>query len=80
MNKDNLRALGTELQLVGNYMLERAKDFDGFDWAIFKVCLVSLGLLVGAKLAGIVRRIRGFLVIVFFLSWIYTMWRIFFSD
>lgn len=43
-------------------MLDAARRFTGFDFAIFKICLLSIGILLGTYFAN------------FFQSWIVIVW------
>ncbi len=43
-------------------MLDAARHFTGFDFVIFKICLLSIGILLGTYFA------------IFFQSWIVIVW------
>lgn len=59
------------------YLVERARGFSVLDFAMFKVCLLSLGLWLGAQFAGLFKRVRVFVFLGFIASYIYLIWRIF---
>lgn len=62
-----------------DYAVSRAQGFSVFDFAIFKVCLLSLGLWLGTCFSRFFKKFRGVLFIAFTASWLYLFWRIFFD-
>lgn len=63
-----------------NYSVERAKEFGIFEFAMLKICLISLGLWLGSVFASFFKRFRVVLFIGFVASYIYLIWRLFFRD
>lgn len=59
------------------YLVERARGFSVFDFAMLKLCLLSLGLWLGAQFANLFKRVRVFVFLGFVASYIYLIWRIF---
>lgn len=68
------------LSRLADYCLERASTFSIFDWAVFKTCLISLGVLIGAAFAKLFKKLAPLMAIVFVVSWIYILWRMFFAE
>ncbi len=62
------------------FMLHRAARFSVLDWAIFKTCLVSLGLMIGTWFARLFKKLAPLVALVFIVSWVYLVWRIFFEE
>ncbi|WMJ84791.1 hypothetical protein ACS3UN_05300 [Oscillospiraceae bacterium LTW-04] len=62
------------------FMLSRAAKFSVVDWAIFKTCLVTFGLMIGAWFARLFKKLAPLVALVFIVSWIYMVWRIFFDE
>lgn len=60
--------------------MDKAHGFSIFDFAVLKVCLLSLGLWLGACFAKFFKKFRGALFVLFAASWMYLFWRIFFED
>lgn len=63
-----------------HYSVERAREFGFFEFAMFKLCLLSLGLWLGSLFASFFKRFRVVLFIGFVASYIYLIWRLFFRD
>ena len=61
-------------------MLYRARSFDLLDWSMLKVCLISLGMLLGARFSRAAGRFRWVLKLIFAATWIYTMYRLLFAN
>lgn len=59
------------------YLLERARGFSVFDFAMFKLCLLSFGIWLGALFSKFFRRFRVIVFLGFIASYIYLIWRIF---
>lgn len=62
-----------------DFMLKRAAHFSILDWTIFKTCLISFGVLIGAIFAKLFKKLAPLMAIVFMASWVYLAWRIFFA-
>ncbi len=62
------------------FVVARAKDFSALDFALLKLCLVSFGLYIGSKFAEFFKKFRFVLLISFFISYIYMLWRIFIRE
>lgn len=69
-----------KIDALTDYVLKRAETFDLFDWAIFKTCLLSLGVLIGSMLAKFFKKLAPLTTIIFIASWGYLIWRVFFSQ
>ncbi|WP_283674834.1 hypothetical protein [Butyricicoccus sp. Marseille-Q5471] len=63
-----------------DYGVSKAQEFSVFDFAVFKLCLLSLGIWLGACFAKFFKKFRGALFVLFAASWLYLFWRIFFDD
>lgn len=63
-----------------NFALGRAREFSLFDFAVFKLCLLSLGIWLGACFSKFFKKFRGVLFVLFAASWIYLAWQIFFDE
>ena len=62
------------------YAVSRAQGFSVLDFAVFKVCLLSLGMWLGACFARAFKKFRGVLFVAFAASWMYLFWRVFFES
>lgn len=62
---------------LSTLLLSRAAQFSMLDWAIFKTCLISLGLMVGSLFAKLFKKLAPLMALVFIASWVYLVWRIF---
>ncbi len=62
------------------FMLSRAAHFSVLDWAIFKTCLVTLGLMIGTWFARLFKKLAPLVALVFIASWVYLVWRIFLGE
>lgn len=60
-----------------DYAMERMGDFNVLDWAMFKSCLVSFGILVGSCFSGFFKKLKPILTMVFIFTWIFTMIKLF---
>lgn len=67
-------------QRIGSYTVERTRKFSLMELTLFKVCLVSLGLWVGATFSNVFKKLRGFLLVAFAASWVYLFWRVFVDE
>lgn len=63
-----------------HYSVEKAREFSLLDFAFLKVCLLSLGLWLGATCSRFFRRFRVVIFFGFVLSYVYLIWRIFLHD
>lgn len=62
------------------FILARARDFSILDFALFKLCLVSFGLYIGSKFSEFFKKFRFVILISFFISYIYMLWRVFIRE
>ncbi len=62
------------------FLLSRAAHFSVLDWAIFKTCLVTLGLMIGTWFARLFKKLAPLVALVFIASWVYLVWRIFLGE
>lgn len=62
------------------FMLSRAAHFSVLDWAIFKTCLITLGLMIGTWFARLFKKLAPLVALVFIASWVYLVWRIFLGE
>ncbi|MFV0497312.1 MAG: hypothetical protein ACK5L0_03950 [Candidatus Fimivivens sp.] len=62
------------------FILRRATEFSIVDWAIFKTCLITFGLMIGAWFARLFKKLAPLLVLVFIISWLYMVWRVFLEE
>lgn len=60
--------------------MEKARGFSMLDFAVFKVCLLSLGIWLGAQFSRFFKRFRVFVLLSFVASCIYLIWRLFLCD
>lgn len=63
-----------------DYAVSRAQGFSVFDFAIFKLCMLSLGLWLGSCFSRFFKKFRGVLFAAFAAGWLYLLWRILFVD
>ena len=63
-----------------DYSVTQAQTFSLFDFAVLKVCLLSLGVWLGACFSRFFKKFRGILFVAFTASWLYLFWRVFFDD
>ena len=80
MNKTIINDALNEVDQLSEYMINRTREFEVIDWAVFKICLVSLGMLIGMHFTRVRKVLSGFLVIVYLTSLLFIMWRIFFPQ
>jgi len=62
-----------------NKALEAARKYTVWDWGILKVCLFSLGLIVGQALSSLPFEVILGLVVLFVLSYIWLVYLTFFK-
>lgn len=62
------------------FAMKKAHGFSVLDFAMLKICLISLGLWLGARFSGFFRRFKGVLFLGFILSYVFLIWRIFFLE
>lgn len=62
------------------YVMNKAQKFNILDFTMFKVCLLSFGLWLGARFSKFFRKYKGILLFSFLVSYIFLIWRIFFYD
>lgn len=60
--------------------MEKARGFSIFDFAMLKLCLLTLGLWLGSQFTKLFSRFKQVLFITFAFSWVYLMWRVFFHN
>ena len=63
-----------------DHAVSKAHGFSMFDFAVFKICMLSFGLWLGACFAKFFKKFRGVLFVAFAATWMYLFWRIFFDD
>lgn len=63
-----------------SYLVERARSFSILDFAMFKVCLLSVGLLLGTVFSKFFSKFKMLILTGFLVSWAYMFWRIFRDD
>lgn len=62
------------------FLLKRAAQFSLVDWIVLKGCLVSFGLMIGGLFAKLFKKLAPLMALIFFISWAYLVWRIFFDE
>lgn len=62
------------------FLISRAAHFSVLDWAIFKTCLISLGLMISTWFARLFKKLAPLVALVFIISWAYLIWRIFWDE
>lgn len=80
MQKESSRLYCEKWNELMAFMLSRAAKFSVVDWAIFKTCLVTFGLMIGAWFARLFKKLAPLVALVFIASWVYMVWRIFFDE
>lgn len=80
MQKDLSKLCGQKWEALMAFMLSRASKFSVLDWAILKTCLVTFGLMIGTWFARLFKKLAPLVALVFFVSWIYLIWRVFFDE
>lgn len=65
---------------LANYSVEQARGFSLLDFAVFKVCLLSLGIWIGSQFSKFFKRFRVFVFLGFIASYVYLIWRLFLRD
>jgi|GEM_PF-392819 len=61
----------------GDYALNKARGFSFFDYCVLGACLTSFGVFVGGLFSNFFKKLRGVLLTLFAVSWIYLFWRVF---
>ena len=79
MKKGLIHLFCEDFTALYDTVVNRSQHFDMLDWAIFKTCLVSLGVLIGSWFAKFFKRLAPLMMVVFVASWIYLFWRMFFD-
>ncbi len=67
-------------RILTAFLLGRAAHFSILDWAIFKTCLITLGLMIGTWFARLFKKLAPLVALLFIASWIYLVWRIFLGE
>lgn len=84
IDKDELLAqAGYAKEKAGVFLefaMEKARSFNVFDFAMLKICLLSLGLWLGARFSRFFGKFKGILFLGFILSYVFLIWRIFFQE
>lgn len=62
-----------------DFAITKAHSFSVLDYAVFKVCLLSLGLWLGSCFSRFFKKFRVALFVAFTASWLYMLWRVFFD-
>ena len=60
--------------------MDRFRGFSVFDVAVFKTCLLTIGMLLGISNVRTMRKIQPFLWIFLLCSYIYLIWRMVLKD
>ncbi|MEG1774259.1 MAG: hypothetical protein RR320_05340 [Oscillospiraceae bacterium] len=63
-----------------DYMLARSRNFGLADWAMFKLCLVSFGVLIGSTFSNFFKKLRPLMTVLFCAGWVYMVWRVFLCE
>lgn len=63
----------------GDYALDKAHGFSFFDYCVLGVCMTSFGVFVGSLFSNCFKKLRGILLTLFAVSWVYVFWRVFFD-
>ncbi len=69
-----------KLSSLTDFVLSKAKKFTAIDFAIIKLCLVSMGIFIGAKFSDFLRKYSAVFVSMFIVSYFYLIYRIFFIE
>lgn len=80
MMKDHAAALTARADDLLNYLMETAHRFSVLDFALFKVCLLSLGIWLGSQFSKFFKRFRVFVFLGFIASYVYLIWRLFLRE
>lgn len=75
----NLECAKTSLYRMIYFLMKRAETFEVEDFAALKICLVSFGLLLGSTFSKFFKRLSPLIKVVFVLSYVFLIWRIFFQ-
>ena len=62
-----------------DFIMDKVQAFTVFDFAIFKTCLFSLGLLFGALFSEKIKKFAPVVVIITIVSYIYLIYKVFFE-
>lgn len=62
-----------------DYVMEKIKTFDVLEWALVKVCLVSIGLIFGSFYNKFIRKNIVLITIIAICSYVYLMYKLFFE-
>ncbi len=73
------RAKSSATSLVG-YLMEKVRDFNVLDFAIFKMFLLTAGLWLGCTFSRVFVKIKAVLFVGCIASWVYLVWRIFLRE
>ncbi len=80
MQRDFSKLYCKKWRALTAFLLSRAAHFSVLDWAIFKTCLVTLGLMIGTWFARLFKKLAPLVALLFIASWIYLVWRIFLGE
>lgn len=63
-----------------DFMISRVTAFSIFDWGIFKICLISFGVLLGTLYNKLFKKLAPLVAVVFIATWVYMLWRVLFCE
>lgn len=66
--------------VIADFAMERVKFFNVFDFAMLKVCLLSIGMLLGAFYSKHIKKSAFFIIIIALCSYIYLIYKLFYDD
>ncbi len=64
---------------LADTVFTKVKGFDMFDFAILKICLGTIGMLIGMCFSKSLKKAAPFLVLVAIVSYAYIMYKVFFE-
>ena len=68
------------LAVLIDFIMERLKTFTVGDYAVFKVCIFSLGALVGAVYSKTIKKCAPVIAVISILSYGYLIYKMFFKE
>ena len=69
-----------KIRSIIGYFMEKASEFSVLDFAAFKMCLISFGILLGAKFSKFFKKYSLFIGIALVMSYVYLIYRLFFAE
>ncbi|MFI3114888.1 MAG: hypothetical protein R3Y12_01935 [Clostridia bacterium] len=64
---------------LADHALDRVKSFNIFDFTMIKLCLVSIGLVIGSMYNKFIRKNAVFFIFAAVLSYLYLTYKLFFE-